>query len=59
MQNFQNNTMTNNTISRVSCSVSTCAYNQNSQYCTAPSIQIKAHNASTAEETDCATFVKR
>ncbi|OPJ55553.1 DUF1540 domain-containing protein [Alkalithermobacter paradoxus] len=54
MNNISN--MINSTISRVSCSVATCNYNQNGQYCSAPSIQIKAHNAQSAEETDCATF---
>lgn len=47
---------TNDPLDGVRCVVNTCHYNSNGTHCTASSIQIQPKNASTTEETDCATF---
>lgn len=40
----------------VKCVVNSCQYYKNGDLCTAGKIEIKPKNASTSEETDCATF---
>jgi len=40
----------------VRCVVNTCGFYKEGDVCTAGKIEIKPRNASTAEETDCATF---
>ncbi|WP_077368115.1 DUF1540 domain-containing protein [Anaerosalibacter sp. Marseille-P3206] len=43
-------------IEGVKCVVNTCKYHASGDYCTASSIEIQPRNASSTEETDCATF---
>ncbi|EOD01599.1 DUF1540 domain-containing protein [Caldisalinibacter kiritimatiensis] len=43
-------------IHRVKCTVNTCQYYAEGDYCTAPSIEIQPRNAKDTQETDCATF---
>ncbi|MBU5310564.1 DUF1540 domain-containing protein [Tissierella carlieri] len=40
----------------VKCVVNTCHYYENGDLCTAGKIEIRPRNASSSEETDCATF---
>lgn len=40
----------------VKCIVNTCHYHAAGDLCTANQIEIKPRNASSSEETDCATF---
>ena len=40
----------------VKCIVNTCHFYKEGDLCKAGKIEIKPRNASTAEETDCATF---
>ena len=44
------------TIEGVKCIVNTCHYYQSGDHCNAGKIEIKPRNASSSEETDCATF---
>lgn len=46
-----------NSINRVKCVVNTCMYHEEGDHCNAPSIEIQPRNASSTQETDCATFV--
>lgn len=43
----------------VKCVVNTCYYHCSGDYCTAGKIEIHHRNASTSEETDCATFIPK
>ncbi|NLJ78014.1 MAG: DUF1540 domain-containing protein [Tissierellia bacterium] len=40
----------------VKCIVNTCHYHVEGDYCSAAEIEIQPRNATTTEETDCATF---
>lgn len=40
----------------VKCVVNTCQYYKNGDLCTAGKIEIHPRNASSSEDTDCATF---
>lgn len=40
----------------VKCVVNTCYYHTDGDYCSAAKIEIQPRNASSTEETDCATF---
>ncbi|SHH87506.1 MULTISPECIES: DUF1540 domain-containing protein [Sporanaerobacter] len=40
----------------VKCVVNTCQYHVSGDYCTASSIEIQPRNATSTDETDCATF---
>ena len=40
----------------VKCSVNTCTYYLNGDYCSADQIQVMPKNAHSAQETDCMTF---
>lgn len=40
----------------VKCSVNTCYYYMNGDFCSARQIQVENRNALTSEQTDCATF---
>lgn len=40
----------------VKCVVNTCQYHEQGDYCTAEAIEIQPRNATSTEETDCATF---
>ncbi len=42
----------------IKCSVNTCYFYMNGDYCSAERIQVEPRNADTAEQTDCATFRK-
>jgi hypothetical protein len=44
------------TLDGVKCIVNTCHYYAAGDLCGASKIEIKPRNASTSEETDCATF---
>ncbi|HHT62075.1 MAG: DUF1540 domain-containing protein [Bacillota bacterium] len=44
------------TISRVKCVVNSCQYYESGDQCRAQEIEIQPRNASSTEETDCATF---
>jgi hypothetical protein len=46
-------------LSGVKCVVDTCSYNVDGSFCNAAQIEIQPSNASTTEETDCATFVHK
>lgn len=48
---------TENPLNGVKCIVNTCAYNEDGHHCTASSIEIQPRNATSTEETDCATFI--
>lgn len=52
-----NQNKNNNSINRVKCMVNTCIYHGEGDHCNAPSIEIQPKNATSAQETDCATFV--
>lgn len=43
-------------LSGVKCVVNTCYYHAEGDTCTAASIEIQPRNASSTQETDCATF---
>jgi hypothetical protein len=45
--------------SGIKCSVDTCYYYMNGDFCSADKIQVEPKNASTYEQTDCATFQKK
>ncbi|NLW21870.1 MAG: DUF1540 domain-containing protein [Tissierellia bacterium] len=47
---------TNQPLEGVKCVVNTCQYYKEGDHCTAAKIEIKPRNATTTEETDCATF---
>jgi len=40
----------------IKCSVNTCYYYMQGDYCTAKQIQVEPKDSMTSEETDCATF---
>lgn len=46
----------NSPIEGVKCVVNTCSYHMTGDYCTAEKIEIQQRNASSSEETGCATF---
>lgn len=46
-------------ISRVKCVVNSCEYYQNGDRCTASKIEIQPRDASSTQETDCATFAPK
>lgn len=48
---------TDSPLDGVSCVVNTCQYHESGDYCTAAAIEIQPRNATSTEETDCATFV--
>lgn len=50
---------TNAHLPGVKCVVNTCHYYASGDYCTAGKIEIQHRNASTSEETDCATFAPK
>ncbi|MFZ5967449.1 MAG: DUF1540 domain-containing protein [Bacillota bacterium] len=41
----------------IKCVVNTCHYYMNGDHCAAQRIEVQHRNASTSQETDCATFV--
>ena len=47
---------TDRTLNGVKCVVNTCYYHAKGDYCTAASIEIQPRNATSTDETDCATF---
>ncbi|SDZ22228.1 protein of unknown function [Proteiniborus ethanoligenes] len=47
---------TNKPLNGVKCVVNTCHYYAQGDYCSAAQIEIQPRNASSTEETDCATF---
>ncbi len=47
---------TNTTLDGVKCVVNTCVYYEHGDHCSASKIEIQPRNASSTEETDCATF---
>lgn len=47
---------TNRPLDGVKCVVNTCHYHTQGDYCSASKIEIQPRNASSTEETDCATF---
>lgn len=47
---------TNKNLDGVKCVVNTCHYHSDGDYCQAQKIEIQPRNASSTEETDCATF---
>lgn len=46
----------NQPLDGVKCVVNTCHYHDLGDHCTAAKIEIQPRNASSTEETDCATF---
>jgi len=42
----------------IKCEVNTCHYYMDGDHCTAERIEIKPRNASSSEQTDCATFIR-
>ncbi|MDI9495914.1 MAG: DUF1540 domain-containing protein [Bacillota bacterium] len=42
----------------IKCVVNTCYYYADGDHCKAQKIEVQKRNASTSEETDCATFTK-
>ncbi|NBI05317.1 DUF1540 domain-containing protein [Senegalia massiliensis] len=50
---------TNSHLPGVKCSVNTCYYHAEGNYCNAEKIQIKPMNAQSVQETDCGTFEKK
>ena len=47
---------TNERLDGVKCVVNTCHYYVSGDHCSAANIEIQPRNASSTEETDCATF---
>jgi len=47
---------TNNPITRVKCVVNSCEYHISGDHCGAENIEVQPINASTSQQTDCATF---
>ncbi|WP_352417997.1 DUF1540 domain-containing protein [Proteiniborus sp.] len=47
---------TDRNLNGVKCVVNTCYYHTDGDYCSAAKIEIQPRNASSTEETDCATF---
>lgn len=45
-----------NVLEGVKCVVNTCIYHSKDDRCTANKIEIRPRNASTSDDTDCATF---
>jgi hypothetical protein len=43
----------------IKCSVDTCYYYMNGDFCSARKIQVGPHGAANAEQTDCNTFQKK
>ena len=43
----------------INCSVNTCYYYMNGDFCSAEKIHVEPKNAASAEQTDCATFQKK
>lgn len=43
----------------IKCLVNTCHYYMNGDYCSAEKIEVQPRNASSSQETDCATFVPK
>lgn len=43
--------------SGIKCLVNTCGYYMEGDHCTADKIEVQHRNASTSQETDCATFI--
>ncbi len=43
----------------IKCHVNTCYYYMQGDHCTAAQIEVQPRDASTAEQTDCATFTKQ
>ena len=43
----------------ITCSVNTCFYYMNGDYCSAEKIHVEPKNAANAEQTDCSTFQKK
>jgi hypothetical protein len=41
----------------IKCVVNTCEYYMSGDHCTAEKIEVQHRNASTSDETDCATFI--
>lgn len=50
---------TNSHLPGVKCVVNSCNYYASGDYCTASKIEIQHRNASTSQETDCATFAPK
>lgn len=48
-----------NHLSGVKCVVNSCTYHHEGDFCNASSIEIQPRNASSTQETDCATFAPR
>lgn len=46
----------NKNLPKVKCVVNTCIYHTDGDYCSAENIEIQPRNASSTQETDCATF---
>ncbi|NLJ40695.1 MAG: DUF1540 domain-containing protein [Clostridiales bacterium] len=46
-------------ISNVKCTVDSCYYNSQGNYCNASSIEISPPGAKNTEETDCITFINK
>jgi len=43
----------------IKCSVDTCYYYMNGDFCSAPRIHVGPHGASSSDQTDCNTFRKK
>lgn len=43
----------------IKCAVNTCYYYMNGDHCTAEKIQVEPRNATSSDQTDCATFQKK
>ncbi len=43
----------------IKCSVNTCYYYMNGDHCTAEKIHVEPRNATSSDQTDCATFQKK
>lgn len=50
---------TTDALGGVKCVVDSCYYNTQTGGCTASSIEVAPKNASSYEETDCVTFMKK
>mgnify|MGYP000885818839 FL=1 len=50
---------TNSPLPGVKCVVNSCHYYIQGDQCSAQRIEIQPRNASSTEETDCATFIKQ
>ncbi len=46
-------------LSGVKCVVNTCYYYASGDYCNAAKIEIQPNDASSTQETDCATFIRK